>query len=383
MPTALPPAPCAGAAGRAFDRIDHLHMARALRLAARGAWTTRPNPMVGCVLAQGEDVVGEGFHERAGLAHAEAHALRAAGERARGATAYVTLEPCGLHRRTPPCSEALIAAGVARVVMATADPDQRAGHGVERMRQAGIAVESGLMHDAARRLNRGFFLRVERGRPHVTLKLAMSLDGRTALADGRSRWITSEAARADVHRLRAASGAILTGIGSVLADDPRLDVRLPGDAAAFVPPLRVVLDSQARLPAAAALRGGGAPTLLLHAEGAAAGDPTGIETEALPRSEAGLDLGAALDALGRRHVNELLVECGPTLAGALLAEGLVDELLLYVAPVLLGARGRPLVAGLDPASMQERLDLRLLETRRIGPDLRLRLQPARAASATT
>ena len=227
------------AAGAAFSAADHAHMARALRLAERGLYTTQPNPRVGCVIAHGAEIVGEGWHERAGEAHAEVFALRDAGARARDATAYVTLEPCGLHGRTPPCADALIAAGVARVVIATEDAFQREGGAVGRMRAAGIAVESGLMRDAACELNRGFFSRIERDRPWVRVKLAMSLDGRTALASGESKWITGEAAREDVQRWRARSSAILTGSGTVLADDPRLTVRLSSPHAV---PLRVVLD---------------------------------------------------------------------------------------------------------------------------------------------
>ena len=227
-----------------FSATDHALMARALRLAERGAWTTRPNPMVGCVIAHGDEVVGEGYHQRKGGAHAEVFALQAAGERARGATAYVTLEPCAHHGSTGPCAEALVAAGVARVVAAMRDPfPQVDGAGFERLRTAGIAVEHGLMEAQARELNRGFLSRVERRRPWLRVKLATSLDGRSAMASGESRWISGEAARADVQRWRARSGALMTGAGTVLADDPRLTVRLPEDEAAEVlPPLRVVLD---------------------------------------------------------------------------------------------------------------------------------------------
>lgn len=220
-----------------FSASDHAHMARALRLAGRGLATTQPNPRVGCVIAQGDAVVGEGWHQRAGGAHAEVFALRAAGERARDATAYVTLEPCGLHGRTPPCADALVEAGVARVVIASEDAFQRHGGGVDRLRAAGIAVEAGLMRDAARELNRGFFSRIERRRPWVRVKLAMSLDGRTALAGGESKWITGEAARADVQRWRARSSAILTGSGTVRADDPRLTVRMSENHPHPDPPL--------------------------------------------------------------------------------------------------------------------------------------------------
>jgi diaminohydroxyphosphoribosylaminopyrimidine deaminase/5-amino-6-(5-phosphoribosylamino)uracil reductase len=225
-----------------FSAVDHAHMARALRLAERGAYTTRPNPMVGCVLALGEEVVGEGFHVRQGEVHAEVHALAAAGARARGSTAYVSLEPCAHHGSTPPCADALIAAGVTRVVAACRDPfPQVDGRGLDALRAAGIVAEVGLMEAAARELNRGFFSRIERDRPWLRVKLAMSLDGRTALPDGESKWITSEAARLDAHRWRARAGALLTASGTVLADDPLLTVRL-GDETPVAVPLRVVLD---------------------------------------------------------------------------------------------------------------------------------------------
>lgn len=249
----------------AFTAIDHAHMARALRLAEKGAYTTKPNPLVGCVIAHGEDVVGEGWHERAGEPHAEVHALRGAGERARGATAYVTLEPCAHTGRTGPCSEALIEAGVARVVAAMRDPfPQVDGAGFAKLQAAGIAVSSGLMEAQARALNRGFLSRMERGRPWLRVKLAASLDGRSALASGESKWISGEASRQDVQHWRARAGAIVTGAGTVLADDPSLTVRL-GDATPFVAPLRVVLDPGLATVARGRVREGDAPTLYLHA----------------------------------------------------------------------------------------------------------------------
>jgi diaminohydroxyphosphoribosylaminopyrimidine deaminase/5-amino-6-(5-phosphoribosylamino)uracil reductase len=361
----------------AFSAHDHAHMARALQLAERGAFTTHPNPMVGCVVADGARVLGEGWHQRAGEPHAEVHALRAAGERARGATAYVTLEPCAHHGRTPPCADALVAAGVTRVVAACRDPfDQVAGQGFAKLAAAGIDVEFGLMEAAARRVNRGFFSRIERGRPWVRVKLAMSLDGRTALENGESKWITSDAARADVMRWRARSGALMTGIGTVLADDPRLTVRLP-EGEEFVPPLRVVLDERGRLPARSALlTDGAAPTLAVHADDIVPDYGDEVSAFAVRRLGPGLDLAAVLSQLGQRGVNELQVEAGATLSGALMAAGLVDELLVYIAPVLLGDRSRPLLAGLSPGTMAERIGLKLLETRQVGPDLRLLLERA-------
>ncbi|WP_240097451.1 bifunctional diaminohydroxyphosphoribosylaminopyrimidine deaminase/5-amino-6-(5-phosphoribosylamino)uracil reductase RibD [Thermomonas flagellata] len=361
-----------------FSAADHALMARALRLAERGAFTTRPNPMVGCVIARDGAVLGEGWHQRKGGPHAEVFALRAAGAAARGATAYVTLEPCAHHGSTPPCADALVAAGVARVVAAIRDPfPQVDGAGFERLRAAGIAVESGLMQAQARELNRGFLSRIERGRPWLRLKLAMSLDGRTALASGESQWISGAASRRDVQRWRARSGALLTGAGTVLADDPQFTVRLDGDEE-VVPPLRVVLDAQLRSLARARVRDGAAPTLYLHAPDAVV--PPGVaaanvEFAAVALRGGRLDLDAVLRLLAARGVNEVQVEAGPTLAGAFLGAGLVDELLLYVAPVLLGEDARPLFAGLSVERMAQRFQLRIVESLALGDDLRLRLQP--------
>jgi len=359
---------------------DARHLARALRLAARGLGTTDPNPRVGCVIASGDEVVGEGFHERAGGPHAEVVALAVAGARARGATAYVTLEPCSHHGRTPPCADALVAAGIARVVYAAGDPNPRVnGGGAARLRAAGIAVSAGLLEGAARALNPGFHSRMERGRPWVRLKLACSLDGRTALANGESRWITSEAARRDVQRLRARSSAILTGIGTVLADDPRLDVRVPGTTRQ---PLRVVLDPRLETPASArVLQPPGDVLVFASAASTPAArmlEAAGARVEVLPGDPAALDLEAVLARLAALEVNEVHAECGATLAGALLAASLVDELVVYVAPVLLGEEARPLALLGSLASMRERLRLEFVSERRVGPDLRLVLRPAAA-----
>ncbi len=360
-------------------------MARALRLAERGLHTTQPNPRVGCVIACDEEIVGEGWHERAGEPHAEVFALRAAGLRARGATAYVTLEPCAHFGRTPPCADALIAAGVSRVVAACEDPNPKvAGGGFAKARAAGIAVDVGLMRAAARELNRGFLSRLERGRPWLRVKLAMSLDGRTALANGTSQWITSAAARADVQRWRARSSAILTGIGSVLADDPKLTVRLDAFSADSAiggeqghKPLRVVLDRSLRTPCAANLLDGSAPTLVLHAADAKPSDDrfarvelAGIDLDAAGR----IDLSAMLRLLATRGVNELHVEAGPTLCGALFAQGLVDELLLYVAPLTLGDQARALLTLPCLDDMQQARRLRIVEQRQVGADLRFLLR---------
>ena len=359
-----------------FSAVDHIHMAHALRLAERGLFTTQPNPRVGCVIARGDEVVGEGWHRRAGEPHAEVYALRAAGERARGATAYVTLEPCAHHGRTPPCADALVAAGVARVVIAAEDPfPQVDGRGIGKLRAAGIAVDTGLQREAARELNIGFFSRIERGRPFVRVKLAMSLDGRTALANGESKWITGEAARADVQRWRARSSAILTGSGTALADDPRLTVRDLDDVD-FQPPWRVVLDRSLRTPAGSHVLDGSVPTLLLHGPSAAP-DPrfAAVECAVVPQAGAGLDLAAVLALLAGRGVNELQVEAGARLSGALFGAGLVDELLLYVAPVLLGDQARPLLQLPALGHMAQRWRLQVVDQDRIGDDWRLRLRP--------
>ena len=358
-----------------FTATDHLLMARALRLAERAAFTTRPNPMVGCVLAHGDEVIGEGWHQRKGGPHAEVFALQAAGERARGATAYVTLEPCAHTGSTGPCADALIAAGVARVVGAMRDPfPQVDGAGFEKLRAAGIVVESGLMEAQARELNRGFLSRIERGRPWLRVKLASSLDGRTAMASGDSKWISGEAARRDVQQWRARSGALLTGAGTVLADDPQLTVRLD-DGSDFLPPLRVVLDPGLATVARGRVREGDAPTLYLHAPEAK--PPRGLQADhvAVPVDKGRFDLDAVLRLLATRGINEVQVEAGATLAGAFLAAGLVDELLLYIAPVLLGERARPLFDGLHIDAMAERLRLRTVDSRSIGGDLRLLLRP--------
>jgi diaminohydroxyphosphoribosylaminopyrimidine deaminase/5-amino-6-(5-phosphoribosylamino)uracil reductase len=365
-----------------FTATDHAMMARALRLAERGAFTTKPNPMVGCVVAKGDEVVGEGWHQRAGGPHAEVLALQAAGDNARGATVYVTLEPCSHVGKTGPCADVLIAAGVTRVVGAMRDPNPLVdGAGFERLQAAGITVETGLMEALARQLNRGFLSRIERGRPWLRIKLAISLDGRSALASGESKWISGEPARHDVQRWRARSGAILTGAGTVLIDDPLLTVRLGDDTPEyernFVPPLRVVLDPGLATVARGRIREGDAPTLYIHA--ADARMPRGIEAQHahVAVHEGRFDLDAVLKLLVDRGINEVQVEAGATLAGGFLSAGLVDELLLYIAPVILGERARPMFEGLHIDEMTERLCMRIVETRRIGDDVRLLLQPRR------
>ena len=379
---------------------DHEFLERALALARRGLFTAHPNPRVGCVLVRDGEVVGEGWHRSAGEAHAEVRALEAAGSRARGATAYVSLEPCCHQGRTPPCTTALIKAGIAEVVAAARDPDPRvAGQGFERLRAAGIeagALDSPRLARAAVDLNPGFFKRATTGRPFVRLKLATSLDGRTALPDGSSRWITGDQARRDVQRWRAQAGALLTGIGTVLADDPRLTIR-PAEldrrdtgAGPEAPPdphrlLRVVLDSRLRTPTSSTLFASPAPVLIATGEAAAGSErAAGLRAagaEVLASGAAGstgeegseaVDPDALLHLLGEREINEVHVECGPTLAGALVAGGFVDELLLYFAPALLGSGSRPLLDLPAPPDMASRIELRILETKPVGDDVRLR-----------
>jgi len=352
-------------------------MSRALELASRGLWTTDPNPRVGCVIADGERVIAEGWHERAGGPHAEAAALAVAGAAARGATAYITLEPCCHHGRTPPCADALISAGVRRVCYAIRDPNPSvSGGGAARLAAAGIEVSSGVLVSRARALNPGFLSRMERGRPWLRLKLAASLDGRTALANGQSRWITGDAARADVQSLRARSSAVMTGSATVQADDPRLDVRLPE---ATRQPLRVVLDTQLRTPPSARIVAPPGRLLVLTANENVARravlESAGASVALLPAGPGGLDLAAAMRHLADLEVNELQVECGSTLAAALLTACLVDELVLYFAPTLLGVDARPLVRLTGITSMAERMELSIADLRRVGRDLRITLRP--------
>ena len=381
-----------------FTDFDRRAMARALELAERGLETTHPNPRVGCVIAQGEEIVGEGWHERAGEPHAEINALGAAGPKAAGATAYVTLEPCSHHGRTPPCVDALIAARLARVIFAVEDPNPRvSGRGAEALRRAGVAVESGLLAAEAAELNPGFLKRMRTGRPWVRVKLAMSLDGRTALANGASQWITGPAAREDVQHWRARSSAILTGIGTVLADDPRLDVRLPDPPSGRprLQPLRVVLDARLQTPPGAKILTVGGTVLIMTAADQSAAEvelasrraaliERGAVIEELPASETStavaagglrLSLPDMLDRLGGREINELWVEAGPRLAGALLRQMLVDELILYVAPKLLGPQARPLVEMSELRSLPEAPNFTVVESGQIGDDVRLRLRP--------
>ena len=354
--------------------IDRKFIARALNLAARALYTTDPNPRVGCVLVQGNETVGEGWHERAGEPHAEVMALRAAGPRARGATAYVTLEPCSHTGRTPPCADALIAAGVARVVCSTHDPNPKvAGAGMARLEAAGIAVDSGVFSEEARQLNPGFFSRHERGRPFVRLKMAMTADARTAPAIPGQLWISSEASRADVQVLRARSSAVLTGSGTIRTDNPGLDVRL--NYGSWVrQPLRVVLDTALSCAADAKVFKD-EHAVIFAADDAAPARKGHAKIERVARAQGGLDLDAVMQRLTQLEVNELLLECGPTLAGAFVARHLVDEWVLYVAPTFLGDEAAPLLRAKFGAALAA---YEFRDVRRIGDDVRLTLNLKKA-----
>jgi diaminohydroxyphosphoribosylaminopyrimidine deaminase/5-amino-6-(5-phosphoribosylamino)uracil reductase len=352
---------------------DQDWMQHALALARRGQYTTRPNPAVGCVLVKDGQLIGEGFHPQAGQPHAEVFALRQAGAQAWGATAYVTLEPCAHFGRTPPCANALIEAGVARVVMATLDSNpQVAGQGRDRITAAGITTTVGICQAEAQALNAGFLKVMAGGLPYVRLKVAASLDGRTAMASGESKWITGPAARQDVQHWRAISGAVITGINTVLADDPLLNIRQVADGTdlAMIPqPLRVVLDRQGRMPADAQLLADPPTTLLVG--------PVQIDgVETWPST----DLTTLLTRLrDDKQIRDVLVECGPTLAAAFLTAGLVDELIVYLAPTLLGQLARPMF-GLDFGQMAEQMRFDLIDVKQVGADVRLRLSPQIAKS---
>ena len=374
-----------------FSASDNEYMAQALCLAEQGLFSTSPNPRVGCVLVRDEKIVGTGWHQRVGEPHAEVLALRAAGDAARGATAYVTLEPCSHFGRTPPCADALIAADVSRVVIAMQDPNPLvSGKGVEKLRAAGIQVECGLMEAAARELNIGFVARMTRGTPWVRSKIAMSLDGRTALANGASQWITGPEARRDVQHWRARSCAVLTGIDTVLADDARLTVR---DIETSRQPWRVVLDSQLRLPLSAKILSGGSErvaaeppgtprrppcgggvliyTAVRDAEKSGALEKLGITVCVVANAQGRVDLSAMLKDLAQRGINEVLVEAGSVLNGALLQAGLVDELVLYLAPQLLGDMARGMASLGELIRLDQRVELQWQDVRLVGNDLRV------------
>ena len=359
-----------------FSAVDHGMMVRALQLAERGLWTTSPNPRVGCVLVRDGEIVGEGWHEKAGEPHAEIHALRATGDRARGATAYVTLEPCSHHGRTPPCAEALIAAGVSRVVAAMSDPNPLvAGQGLAMLRAAGIETASGLLESEARELNIGFVSRMTRGRPWLRLKAAASLDGKTALNNGISQWITGPDARRDGQLWRARACAIMTGIGTVRDDDPQLNVR---DVETPRQPLRVVVDSRLETPLSARILQGA--TVLIagavdNAEKKAFLRSAGAEVLILPNAAGKVELKDLLEELARRGINEVHVEAGFKLNGSLLREGLVDELLLYLAPCLIGHDASGLFNLPALTSLDDKRLLQIRDLRQIGEDIRLIARP--------
>lgn len=369
------------ASGPAAPIVEHEYMARALRLAGKGLCNTDPNPTVGCVLVKAGRIVGEGWTAPAGGPHAERAALTAAGDRARGATAYVTLEPCDHQGRTGACTLALIEAGVARVVCATLDPNPLvSGSGVARLRQAGIDVETGLLEAPARELNRGYMSRMTRGRPWLRAKIAASLDGRTALQNGVSQWITGPEARADVHRWRGRSSAVLTGIGTVLADDPALTARV-GDAEPPIrQPLRVVVDTRLRTPPTAKLLSLPGPVAIFAGEAAAASESLAASARiervaAAPRC----DLHEVVQRLAALEINDVWVEAGATLTGALLVEGLVDELLLYFAPRLLGDSARGMFTLPTFTALDDTLPLRFDDLRMVGRDLRVIARPSTVA----
>ncbi|MBL6986729.1 MAG: bifunctional diaminohydroxyphosphoribosylaminopyrimidine deaminase/5-amino-6-(5-phosphoribosylamino)uracil reductase RibD [Methylobacter sp.] len=355
---------------------DAFYMARAIQLAKKGYYTTDPNPRVGCVLVRDDAVIGEGWHAKAGLGHAEVEALKTVQD-ATGATAYVTLEPCSHHGRTPPCCDALINAGVSRVVVAMQDPNPLvSGKGLEKLKAAGIEVVCGVLQEDAQALNRGFIKRMTAYRPFVRSKLAMSLDGRTAMASGESKWITSAEARADVQRLRAESSAILTGINTVLADDPALNARVDFDV---LQPVRVVLDSQLKMPVTAQMAKLPGRSLILTCaddrQKQAALQSAGFEIHQLPGKSGRLDLQGVMDFLSQQHINEVLVEAGSVLNGGLLAEGLIDEYIIYMAPCILGDQGRGLFSLPGLQRMADKKQLKLRDVRQVGLDLKLTYTP--------
>ena len=369
----------------AISAADFEFMARAFRLAERGLYTTMPNPRVGCVLVKDDQIIAEGWHERAGEGHAEVNALRMAGENARGATAYVSLEPCSHHGRTGPCSQALVDAGVSRVVYAMEDPNPLvSGDGIAMIRAAGVQVDGPLLEEEARALNPGFIRRMERKRPYVRCKMAMSLDGRTAMASGESKWITGPKARADVQRLRARSCAIISGVDSILQDNASLTVRVDelgldnAEAAAAKQPLRVILDSQLRTPRGALMFKQATPILLVHNgqvdEAQLKGWPEFVELIALPAKDGRIDLQALLRELAQRQCNEVLVEAGARLSGSFLRRGLLDEILIYMAPKLLGSNALPLF-NLPLDTMSASLALKVKDIRAVGRDWRITAVP--------
>ena len=361
-----------------MHRHDTEYMQRALRLAERGLYTTDPNPRVGCVIVKDNKIIGEGWHQRAGEAHAEILALQQAGDQASGSTVYVTLEPCSHHGKTPPCADALVSAGVSAVVAAMMDPNPEvAGSGLEHLRTHGIEVVSGLLEQAARSINPGFIKRMESGRPYVRLKMAMSLDGRTAMASGESQWISGEAARADVQRLRARSSVILTGVDTVLHDDPSLNVRLSakqlGIEGNVRQPHRVVLDSDLRFPVGANMLNLAGATTVLTTK--AAHSDLSCDVVRLDAANGKLDLSSVMHWLSGIQANEVHVEAGATLCGALLDSKLVDEIVVYIAPHIMGSNARGLFNVPGLVNMADRIRLDIKDVRQLGEDLRITAVP--------
>jgi len=354
-------------------------MQRALRLAQKGLYGTDPNPRVGCVLVKNGNIVGEGWHQKAGEPHAEVLALRQAGDNARDATAYVTLEPCSHTGKTPPCADALVQAGVAKVIAAMQDPNpQVAGDGLKRLQDNGIEVESGLMEAQARALNPGFIKRMETGLPYVRVKLAMSLDGRTAMASGESQWITGDAARHDVQLLRARSSAVLTGIGTVLSDDPSMNVRLSAEelnVGEVRQPLRVVLDSGLRFPSDAKITKVDGNVLVMTTSNITAAKNDVANAVQVPEKDGHVDLKAALKYLAEKEINEVHVEAGAILSGAFLQQQLVDEIVVYMAPHIMGDEARGLFALPGLSEMKNRISLDIQDVRMLGKDLRITAKP--------
>jgi diaminohydroxyphosphoribosylaminopyrimidine deaminase/5-amino-6-(5-phosphoribosylamino)uracil reductase len=362
-----------------FTSADHEFMALALRLARRGVYTAHPNPRVGCVIVNAGEVVGAGWHRKTGEAHAEINALAAAGDQANGGTAYVTLEPCSHHGKTPPCVEALIEAGVARVIAAMGDPNPSvAGSGIDALENAGIKVGTGLLQADARKLNEGFVSRLERARPFTRLKIAASLDGRTAMATGESRWITGEAARRDVQRLRAASGAVMTGIATAIADDPSLNVRDETIENDDIQPLRVILDSKLKMPPSARMLNlpGSTAIFCIDDSNRQALEDVGADIHAVPGAAGQADLLSVLRKLAELEINDVLVEAGPSLAGSLLSAGLVDELVIYQAPHIMGSETRGMVATPEWRALEQRQALEIVDVRKFGQDIRITARPA-------
>lgn len=355
-----------------FSSADHVYMALALQLAEKGLYSTSPNPRVGCVIVRDDHMVGSGWHERAGQPHAEINALNVAGTAAQGSTAYVTLEPCSHHGRTPPCTEALIKAGIDRLVAAMQDPNPLvAGSGCALLKQAGIEVETGLMEAEAKALNIGFVTRMTRKRPWVRMKIAASLDGKTALNNGASQWITGEAARRDGHRLRARSCAVLTGIGTVLADDPQLTVR---HVTTTRQPLRVVVDSHLEIPVDARVLRGGRELIFTATpseEKIVALRDMGVRAIVLPDENDNVDLIKMMQMLADFEINEVLVEAGGKLNGALINAGLVDELAIYLAPYLIGDAARSMLNLPELTNLAEKRALKIYDLRTVGPDIRI------------